>query len=248
MARPAPAVGGALRRQRGRLPVLAILLLALPAAFFAGYWLSERRAGELLDQARLQGEQLKLRSTELEQTRRRLVLLESGERLAQQADEQNRQTIKLLEEQIFQLQQELTTYKGVLDPAASREGLQIRAFELRATEEPRRFRYKILLSRLGSDQQDLEGRLQVELRGLLAGQAKSLPLVELAEAVPPDGVPFAFRHFQAIPEGGRFAELLLPEGFEPQEVRLRASVKGQGQPLERSFRWSELIRASGGSQ
>lgn len=92
------------------------LLLALPAAFYAGYWHSQRGLVSELQQSRLQAEQLQLRSAELEQLRRRLVLLESGERLAREADEQNRQTIKLLEEQIFQLKQELATYRQVLDP------------------------------------------------------------------------------------------------------------------------------------
>lgn len=231
---------GAVTSVAWRRWVPVALLLALPAAFYAGYWQSERQVGELRDQARVQGEQLQLRTAELEQLRRQLVVMESGASLAQQAGEQNRQTIKLLEEQIFQLQQELATCKEVLAPASSREGLRIRSFELQSTESPRRFRYKILLSRVGPDEQALEGSLQVELRGLLAGKSKVLPLAEL-DSTPGEGLPFAFRHFQAIPEGGRFAELELPEGFEPQEVRLSARVKGQRQPLERSFRWAELL-------
>lgn len=224
-------------RGRARYGVPLALLLALPAAFFAGYWQSERKLGPLLAESRVQAEQLQVRTAELEQLRRQLVVQESGARLAQQAAERSRQTIKQLEQQIFQLQQELATYKEVLAPGSARHGLQIRAFELQATEDPRRFRYKILLSRVGSAEQMLEGSLQIELRGHLKGQAKTLPLIE---ALPAEGLTFAFRHFQAIPEGVRFAELQLPEDFEPQEVRLRASVKGQSQPLERRFSWREL--------
>jgi hypothetical protein len=224
-------------RGRARYGVPLALLLALPAAFFAGYWQSERKLGPLLAESRVQTEQLQVRTAELEQLRRQLVVQESGARLAQQAAERSRQTIKQLEQQIFQLQQELATYKEVLAPGSARHGLQIRAFELQATEDPRRFRYKILLSRVGSAEQMLEGSLQIELRGHLKGQAKALPLIE---ALPAEGLAFAFRHFQAIPEGVRFAELQLPEDFEPQEVRLRASVKGQSQPLERRFSWREL--------
>lgn len=224
-------------RGRARYGVPLALLLALPAAFFAGYWQSERKLGSLLAESRVQAEQLQVRSAELEQLRRQLVVQESGARLAQQAAERSRQTIKQLEQQIFQLQQELATYKEVLAPGGARHGLQIRAFELQATEDPRRFRYKILLSRVGSAEQMLEGSLQIELRGHLKGQAKTLPLIK---ALPAEGLTFAFRHFQAIPEGVRFAELQLPEDFEPQEVRLRASVKGQSQSLERRFSWREL--------
>jgi hypothetical protein len=49
-------------------------------------------------------------------------------------------------------------------------------------------------------------------------------------------IPFTFKHFQAIPEAGRFAELKLPDGFVPQQIRVRAEVKGE-KPLERTFKW-----------
>ena len=140
----------------------------------------------------------------------------------------------------MQLQQELATYKEVLAPDSRREGLRIRAFQLQSTDDPRRFRFQILLSRVGPDERPLEGTLLVELRGRQGGRSRNLSLTTLAETVPAEGLPFAFRHFQAIPEGGQFAELVLPEGFEPLEVRLRARVKGQRLPLERSFRWAEL--------
>lgn len=234
-ARRAAVPGAALRRL-----VLVALLLALPAAFYAGHWHSQRQSAERLDRARVQAEQLQLRSVELEQLRRQLAVMESGAQLARQAGEQNRQTIKLLEEQVFQLQQELAAYREVLAPDSSREGLRIRAVQLQSTDDPLRFRFQILLSRVGPDEEPLKGRLQVELRGRQAGRSRTLPLAELSEALPVEGLPFAFRHFQAIPEGGRFAELVLPEGFEPLEMRLRARVDGQRQALERSFRWAEL--------
>lgn len=234
-----PWRGGAPGAAMRRLAPVA-LLLALPAAFYAGHWQSQRQLAVRLEQARVQAEQLQLRTVELEQLRRQLAVMESGEQLARQAGEQNRQTIKLLEEQVFQLQQELATYKEVLAPDSRREGLRIRAFQLQSTDDPRRFRFQILLSRVGPDERPLEGTLLVELRGRQGGRSRDLPLATLAETVPAEGLPFAFRHFQAIPEGGQFAELVLPEGFEPLEVRLRARVKGQRLPLERSFRWAEL--------
>lgn len=235
-ARRAGVPGTASRRL-----VSVALLLALPAAFYAGYWHSQRQLAERLDLARVQAEQLQLRNVELEHLRRQLAVMESGAQLARQAGEQNRQTIKLLEEQVFLLQQELATYREVLAPDSSREGLRIRAFQLQSTENPRRFRFQILLSRVGPEEQPLEGRLQVELIGRQDGRSRNLPLAELGEGLSADGLPFAFRHFQAIPGNGQFVELALPAGFEPLEVRLRARVEGQRQVLERSFRWAELL-------
>ncbi|WP_372865784.1 DUF6776 family protein [Pseudomonas sp.] len=177
---------------------------------------------------------------ELDQVRQRLVVVSSGERVAQQANEQSRLTIKLLEEQIFKQQQDLASYRGVLAPASRREGLRIRAFELQATDRPLHFRYKILLSRVGKDDKPIEGQLVVTVEGRQDGKAVSLELAALTQNLPDQFsgqvIPFAFKHFQAIPEAGRFAELKLPDGFIAHQIRVRAEIKGE-KPLERTFKW-----------
>lgn len=48
---------------------------------------------------------------------------------------------------------------------------------------------------------------------------------DLPDALPGQSIAFAFKHFQAIPEAGRFAELKLPEGFTPREIKVRAEVR-----------------------
>lgn len=221
--------------------VLLLLLVALPAAFWAGWWWSGSEALEALSERQQLLMRLAEQEHELEQLRQRLAVVESGERLERQANEQSRKTIKLLEEQIFKQQQDLAFYKGVLAPASRREGLRIRAFELQATDQPRRFRYKLLLSRVGQDDRPLEGQLQVSVLGRQGGQDVSLELAALTKDLPDElaaqAVPFAFKHFQAIPDAGRFAELELPEGFEPRQVKVRAQVKGEPKALERTFKW-----------
>lgn len=228
-------------RRAGRLRLaLLSLILAVPAAFYAGTWWQARSTS--LDLAELQTarELAAGQAQEIERLRQRVALLDSGEKLAQQASEQNRLTIKLLEEQIFKQQQDLAFYKGVLAPASRREGLRIRTFELQATDAQRVFRYKILLSRVGKDDKPLEGQLQVTVEGRQGNKDVSLDLASLSQGneivVNDRSIPFMFKHFQAIPEAGRFAELKLPEGFTPRQVRVRAEVKGE-KPLERTFNW-----------
>jgi hypothetical protein len=127
-----------------------------------------------------------------------------------------------------------------LAPASRREGLRIRTFELQATDRPLHFRYKILLSRVGKDDKPLVGQLVVTVEGRQGSKAVSLQLATLTQDLPDQfsgqAIPFTFKHFQAIPEAGRFAELKLPDGFVPQQIRVRAEVKGE-KPLERTFKW-----------
>ena len=227
------------RGRRARLAFL-MLVLAIPAAFYAGSWWQARDTQVQTEHTRPLELRLREREQELDRVRQRLAVADSGEKVAQQANEQSRLTIKLLEEQVFKLQQDLAFYKGVLAPASRREGLRIRTFELQATDTPRLFRYKILLSRVGKDDKPLEGQLLVTVEGRQAGKASSLELAGLtqglAEPLSKQAIPFTFKHFQAIPEAGRFAELKLPERFEPVQVKVRAEIKGE-KPLERTFKW-----------
>lgn len=219
-----------------------LLALCIPLAFYAGGWWQQRLqpvvvapplAGSVPD------EQL---ARELEELRQRLVVLSSAEKVSLQANEQSRLTIKLLEEQIYKQQQDLAFYKGVLAPATRREGLRIKTFELQATDRPEHFRYKILLSRVGKGDTPLEGQLQVLVVGKKDEKDVTLELAALGaglpEALPEQPIAFAFKHFQAIPEAGRFAELKLPEGFVPREIKVRAEVKGE-KPLLRTFKWNK---------
>lgn len=225
------------RKERLLRVSLVLLLLALPGAFLAGHWRASEEAGQAFDDYRNLRASERLQAQELRQLRQRMAVLESSEHLARQATEQSRQTIKLLEEQIYELQQEVASYKEILAPAGRREGLRIRAFELQATDTPRLFRYKLLLSRVGRDDQPLRGRLQVSVQGRQNGKEATLSLESLSREFTERAIPFAFKHFQSFPEGGQFASLELPEGFAPRQVKVRAEIKGQTRPLERTFKW-----------
>jgi hypothetical protein len=231
------------RRERRRRLGLLLLLLGLPLAFYAGMRFqqqlspgAEPPALPVIDAAPAASNQ------ELEELRQRVAVLSNSANVSQQATEKSRLTIKLLEEQIYQQQQDLASYQGVLAPEQRHQGLQIKAFELQGTENPAVFRYKILLSRIGKDDAPLAGQLEVSILGTQDGKPLSLALATLGEALPnaltEQPIPFAFKHFQAIPAADQFAELQLPSGFVPKEVKVRAQVKGD-KPLLHSFNWSK---------
>lgn len=218
-----------------------LLVLCIPLAFYVGGWWQQYSQPAVVGQPAepVRDEQLLREVDELHQ---RVALLSSAEKVSQQANEQSRLTIKLLEEQIYKQQQDLAFYKGVLAPASRREGLRIKTFELQATDRPEHFRYKILLSRVGKGETPLEGQLQVSIVGKQGEQDVTLELAalgaDLPDALPEQPIAFAFKHFQAIPEAGRFAELKLPEGFIPREIKVRAEVQGE-KPLLRTFKWNK---------
>lgn len=224
------------RRERRLRILIFLLVLAVPLAWFASQWLAQQQSGPLVQQAAdaLAREQRMADAVEL--LRRRVAILESGEQLTQQVTEQGRQSIKLLETEIYQLQQELGTCKGVITSRRSDE-LQLRAFEVVPSADPQRFFFKLFLGRTGSGSKDMKGKLSATLVGKQDGKKVSLALADLSRDVPEGGLPFALRNFLAFPEGGRLAELRLPQGFSPSEIRVKASVDGQKRALEKTFKW-----------
>ncbi|MFE1816128.1 DUF6776 family protein [Metapseudomonas otitidis] len=227
------------RRERLLRLVLCVLVLALPASFFAGGWQQAERAREAVEQRDQLLQRNQEQARELEQLRQRQAVLESGERLGQQANEQSRQAIKMMEEQVFALQQELAVYKGVLAPERQADGLRIRALEVHGTDTPSRYRMRLMLSRVGKDERVLAGALSIRILGRQGNKETALLLADLAKDLPKGGVPFSFKYFQAIPDAGRFIELELPEGFVPRRIEVSARVEGQREPLTRTFDWTD---------
>lgn len=229
-------------RARRRRVFGLLLVLCIPLAFYAGIWWQHYTQPAVTVGQPVESERDEQLLRDLEELRQRVAVLSSAEKLSQQANEQSRLSIKLLEEQIYKQQQDLAFYKGVLAPASRREGLRIRAFELQATDTPELFRYKILLSRVGKGEAPLEGQLHVSIVGKQGEQDVTLELAalsaDLPDALPEQPITFVFKHFQAIPEAGRFAELKLPEGFVPREIKVRAEVQGE-KPLLRTFKWNK---------
>lgn len=231
------------RAQERRLRVaLVALLVAVPLAFYAGSWWQARSTQQQVLAFQETQVQADAQARELDELRQRMAVLSSGEQLAQQSNEQSRLTIKLLEEQNFKQQQELAFYKGVLAPDSKVTGLLIRSFDIHATETAGVYRFKLMLSRIGKDDKPLQGRLNVQLEGSMGGKAKNLPLSQLSGDLPEGStekaIPFAFKHLQAIPDGGRLGELRIPEGFVPKRIRIKADVEG-GKAVERQIEWTD---------
>lgn len=224
------------RRERRRRWLQLLLVFAVPAAFALGWYWPQVQPTQAAEEPHALLTRVAEQEQELELLRQRLAVVDSSDKVTQQAMEQNRRTIKLLEEQIFKQQQDLAFYKGVLAPASRREGIRIRAFELQATDVPLRFRYKLLMSRVGASDEALQGRLRITIEGQQNGKPAALELSALSDEVSESSIAFSFKHFQSFPEAGRFGELQLPEGFEPRQVKVQAEVEGD-KPLSRTFEW-----------
>jgi len=80
----------------------------------------------------------------------------------------------------------------------------------------------------------IKGSVKMNLLGVRQGSRQSIPFETVSKDWPDgDGAPFNFRYFQDI--GG---ELVVPEGFMPEQIEVIAQSKGRkAVRLEKRFDW-----------
>lgn len=165
--------------------------------------------------------------------RREIADLRVGGEIDGRANEEVRETIRVLQEQIAQLDEEINFYKGVMVPNAGDKGLRIERLNLGSNVQGR-VRYSLLLTQVadGHDYGYVRGGIQMSVVGQEAGREKSFNLSEL-DPGKEASVTFRFRYFQSIN-----GELILPDGFEPREVMVVANPSGaNAKRLEKTFDW-----------
>ena len=105
-----------------------------------------------------------------------------------------------------------------------------------STDVPGVFRYKIMVSRVGNESDTVTADLLLNLKGTQEGQPAEYSLAELTVGQT-ESLALNFRYFQVVP-GTEDAELMLPLGFEPQQIQLRVEHEGKVLP-EQTLEWTE---------
>ena len=168
-----------------------------------------------------------------------LAICKHGSELEKLATEQVRQTNVLLQDKVSELGQVVSFYKGIMAPAGGDKGLRIERLDLEATSDPRRYRYKVMLTQIGDNNDFMTGQLDLKVVGFENGKKRKIPIQELSKGFASDGARFRFRYFQDV--GG---ELVLPESFTPDEVEVVAVSEGKKQMrLAHQYDWKRTAAA-----
>ncbi len=223
-----------------RLRRTAILLVFSIVAAIVGYTAGLTQGGFRFSSAEesahaLESEVEKL-SEDYRSARQKLVRLERGQAIDEQALNQARKTIVELETRIVSLQSDLTFYKNIMAPSETSKGLQVDSFTLASTRNQGAYDFKLVLTQVGNNKSYIAGVVAVNVIGLRDEQKEVIALRDLSDEIDDLGVKFRFRYFQDV-EGS----LILPEEFEPLEIQVVAQAEGKkSSQAERTFNWNEL--------
>lgn len=211
------------------LAVVAAILVSFQLGFFKG--LDEKEVA-LADVARMQTE-LDNRQNRIKELEQQLANIRVGAEVDRQSNEDVRQEVIALKEQLAQLEEDNSFYRNLMAPTQNKSGLTIGSVEIGDTDVARNYRYKVVMQQLATNHQLLNGTLKFTVFGKLNGFDASYELNELSSEVSEPIVRLRFKYFQNV-EG----RLVLPEGFEPERIELVArSTGGDAVTVEKRFGW-----------
>ncbi len=210
--------------QRKKRPlVVLVVVLVLALALEAGFYLGQHAAfsGMGAEPETYQAMQEELISVEsaLRSRNAELEILSTRHEIDRQALELVRKELAGQNEEIAALEEGVTFYRSLMSPGDIAPGLSLRAIEFMEGEQPRHYFFRIVLQQEARKHAQLKGSLAAAISGMMDGAPVEYSLAELSEDYGDAGIPLQFRYFQSI-EG----QLVLPEGFEPTEVKVLANT------------------------
>lgn len=211
-----------------------IILILLLGALALGYWLSERQyrsfgsANERLVNIR----------TQLEEANNSKIHWQQQYQVEHQVTAALKNDIQKLNTQIHNLEKEKQAFLRIFDPNAVESGLQIASFIWESVAgNANQFNFRLMLIQAGQQQRDVSGSFKILLVGKENGKEKSYSLQEL-EALSQQETQFKFRYVSS--HRGTFN---IPEGFEPELVRVQATSSGRGgETILQDFPWQVVLQ------
>jgi len=220
------------RQRRQRISWILVTALAVMLAFVGGYFSAGNDGwGASIDQQR-QRMKINRREASLREARDELALHRTNSEVSYQAQEQVRQELRGLRDQIAELEEAVAFYKNVMSPTEGEQGLRIERFDVTRTETEGVYQYRLVLTQIGDNRNFIAGDINLTLDGQRAGSPVSIPGAELI-STDASNTRFRFRYFQEL--SGR---LELPPEIVPGTITVEAVAGGRGgQRVEQQFGW-----------
>lgn len=219
-----------------RLPLLVLawlisILLALAVAVTSTSIYSRAKIKDLQMQSADLYSQLQAseaRSVELQQ---QVTNYRLSSDIDKQASQDVRKTVVELQNRITALEEEISFYRGLMDPSSSQQGVGFGEVLITQSADSERFQYRVVVQQVAANHKLFSGSLVVALVGRVNGQQQTLSLSSVSEQVADKSIKLRFKYFQII-EG----DILLPKGFVPEALEMEINAGRQG-VVSKQFDW-----------
>ncbi|MBS0288482.1 MAG: hypothetical protein JSS07_00420 [Proteobacteria bacterium] len=223
---------GFLRRPPRRV-TMGTLFGAITLALFISYnagFLSGKQSGIPLDETLIEKEKITTLEKEKDVLQKELIVAKQNYQIQVEAQKSLSNLLKELEEKNTELMKDMALYQSLNKGSATR-GLEIKSFQIFATEQPNSYRYLLILSKQADPQKFVQGTISMTILGKINDKSIDLP-VKYIDSAQDHGLSFRFRHLQELA-----GEITLPEKFVPQGVQCQVIPNNEWPQFQRHFSW-----------
>jgi len=221
--------------------VISLIVLAVIGAGWALYYYGLTSAGYLRENSEQKISQMEkhigMLSNEKIALRDEIALIERSSQVDKQAYQEVKDNLKSLQQEILELREEVSFYRGIVSPLESSTGIRIERF---AVEEISNnvFHYELVLTQVLKNDRTVRGKAKLVISGLKGERSVSYNLKELASAKS-RYLDFKFRYFQKF-EG----DIVIPKDFSPRQVMVEVNPKRR-KKISSTFPWPSAANKTG---
>ncbi|MEO6065474.1 MAG: DUF6776 family protein [Lysobacterales bacterium] len=218
------------------------IALAWLATLALAWWLGADQAAPDLASIRETAAGSTRRVSELgitnDAAKRRIAVLERSDQVSRLANESLQKTLRVQEGDLAKLRDDLAFYQRLVGGETGR-ALEIQQLALRPIGRTNAFGFRVLLTRNARAGETNRGAVTVRVSGVGANKLVRLEWDRLQQETAATPLVYDFKYFQQLE-----SSLILPAGFEPDRVVVRARAS-DGTSVEESFAWQAALQAGG---
>jgi len=216
-----------------RLAAGMLVCLLFAGGIVGGYWYGGEDAADARNEVTQLRELVSEFVIENGNLRQQLADMDRTVVMDRQVNAEIQDTIAELRDYISQLEQDNAFYRQAMTSEFENVGLVIGQIELRNSDEPSHYQYKLVMRQEDSTSQYLTGHVNVNLVGEQEGRRIVLALRDISDDQEMLDIKLRFRYFQNI-EG----ELVLPQGFNPRQIEIKAfATAPMAKSVSKTFDW-----------
>ena len=214
---------------------LLLFMLALPVgAYYGTQWYLGEEQRELIGQNLILRDQLfdiRGQVVELEQQNANLAMASA---MDEEAQIQLRNQLVDWRERNETLESEIQFYLSLMEPAAGERDIFIASAEMHATEEPRVFRYSVIIGQKSVDHPRVTGAVRLQVISENENQYTVLGLADITDGGAE--LPLGFRFFQQMD-----GTLFLPADFNPNQWMVEVDLaSASSNSIRQTYDWPFL--------
>jgi len=179
---------------------------------------------------RAKSAQIEELTAQLRTTQARLAEAEVASRVDREAYRQVEKSLADVEARLSAQSQELTFYRGIVNPSDGLAGLAIQRLQVLPGIAPHRFRVRIVLIQAARQDAVANGTADLSVDGMRGGRAVSLPLAQIGTSS--NSLSFSFRYFQVVE-----TEIELPADFLPERVVIEVRPAKAAASIRQTYPW-----------